>query len=37
MRRPSFKMRRRWIGVAINLGGLSIAVNELVRLWLGSA
>ena len=37
MRRPSIKVRRRWIGVAINLGGPCIVVSELARLWLGSA
>ena len=37
MRTSPFKLRRRWIGVAINLGGLGIVLSELVRLWLGSA
>ena len=37
MCRPSFKVRRRWIGVAINLGGLSIVLSEFARLWLGAA
>ena len=38
MRTSPFKMRRRrWLGVAINLGGLGIVVSELARLWLGSA
>ena len=35
MRTPAFKLRRRWIGVAINLGGLGLVLGELVRLWLG--
>ena len=35
MRTSPFKMRRRWIGVAIKLGGLGIVLSEFA--WLGSA